>query len=1391
MPVAGVVWQTLHYLVGFQRLGFDVVLRRGARADAVDADARARRTTAPPSPPPSSPTCFGRFGLGDRWAYHALHDDGRCYGMSERELPTALRIGRADRQPPRRHRAAARARRDRPARLPRDRPRAAPDRAVRRSSPRRSTSSSRTARSSPSARTTAGPDCGLPVVRALHFRPTRQPVVLDFWLASAGDRRRFTTVGNWRQPWREVTFAARRYTWSKHHEFRRFSTCRRSTGRSVRARAERATTRRPRAACESHGWRVRTRSSFSTTSTRYRDYIGGSRAEFTVAKDQNVRLRTGWFSDRSATYLAAGRPVVTQDTASATCCRPGRAFRVHRPSTRRRRGRADLRADYPSARRAAEIARESLRRDVVLGRLLDDVGVSVRRPAPTRPAAVTISFSLPMSTTAAAPELGEPSRPSSLDRCRSARRPRVRRAACEHRRRHARQSRPHPPLPRERAGEHGRRRSSSSSSTTARPTDPRSYLTHAGASQPARPRAPERGEPRLRRPPATRGSRPLAATCSSCSTTTRSCPRAGSIRLAARLDDRGRARRTGDEPDRQRGRDRRRSYDTYGELSARLASERRSTHAAARSTSSARRCSASRCAATSSSGSGRSTSASSVGHVRGRRLRRAHRPRRLPRRLRRGRVRPPLRRGVVRRALRRRARTRSCFDANRRRFEEKWGTPWQPLRRRHSDPSTRVMSERVRRAVTATLPRRRDGHRREQGRRRALELAGRRGLGTSRRLEDGVYAGHHPADARTRSRSSRPCGSAEGRIRPTADQLLVAGPLRRPPRAPGSRCARFTTTKPASSMRSGIVDDEPAARPPPARRASPGTHSLVDRRHQSRRAVAAHRARSGSRGREKHTRGITGGRVGASHPRFADGRWGTDGRSRMLADRALVERVRERTLAVVPRGGLVASSVGATSASSAGGSRRGALPGGRGRTVRRLPGERRGGSGAVAEAQIAGHSVRRVPGHCVLVARVLSAAGVVARARLVWSATTVRSTSSRGSTKARPEAHEATLDSPLRLPQPPRRPPGRRRGVRARASSRDARLRRLRADLPGEGRPAARHRSVAHLGHLRRARRRVAGRVLHLHRRLRLRLAVRDDRTTRSSTPSTARRSSRQSSPTSSTSSTRCSSATTSSARSRNTLPDAPIVYTLHEFLPICHRHGQMVRTIDRASSATSLAAALPRMLPGHLAADLLPAQALHPVALRARRPLPRAEPVPARRYVDWGIPREQDRRRGVRPPPPRPMPAATIARSGRATASASSASSAVQGRRRAARGDAALLGTTTRRIDAARRPMSRGDRERRSDRRRPHALRPRRQPRPPAGHVPERVPASCSSGRRATSRSSAAYDHDDAAALMAERRLGRRAVDLVGELAARDPGGVPCTAGRSSAATSAAWPRR
>ncbi|HZD06044.1 MAG TPA: hypothetical protein VE173_14130, partial [Longimicrobiales bacterium] len=80
MPVPGVLWQTVHYLVGLQRLGYDVTY--------VEAHARTPSMfTREPGDPGSRPAAgflhdvLSRFGFGDRWAFHALHDDGACYGM--------------------------------------------------------------------------------------------------------------------------------------------------------------------------------------------------------------------------------------------------------------------------------------------------------------------------------------------------------------------------------------------------------------------------------------------------------------------------------------------------------------------------------------------------------------------------------------------------------------------------------------------------------------------------------------------------------------------------------------------------------------------------------------------------------------------------------------------------------------------------------------------------------------------------------------------------------------------------------------------------------------------------------------------------------------------------------------------------------------------------------------------------------------------------------------------------------------------------------------------------------------------------------------------------------------------------------------------------------------
>src|SRR5207244_8093656 len=85
IPVAGVVWQTVHYLVGFERLGFDPYY--------VEAHARTPGMLMRDKGDDSSSLAASfigetltRFGLAGRWAYHALHDDGRLYGMTEGQL---------------------------------------------------------------------------------------------------------------------------------------------------------------------------------------------------------------------------------------------------------------------------------------------------------------------------------------------------------------------------------------------------------------------------------------------------------------------------------------------------------------------------------------------------------------------------------------------------------------------------------------------------------------------------------------------------------------------------------------------------------------------------------------------------------------------------------------------------------------------------------------------------------------------------------------------------------------------------------------------------------------------------------------------------------------------------------------------------------------------------------------------------------------------------------------------------------------------------------------------------------------------------------------------------------------------------------------------------------
>ena len=122
---------------------------------------------------------------------------------------------------------------------------------------------------------------------------------------------------------------------------------------------------------ESHGWRYIHTAEISTDVDSYRTYIQRSRGEFTVAKDQNIRLRSGWFSDRSASYLAAGRPVITQETGFSNVLPTGRGLLSFQTMDDALAAVDSVESDYANhAEAAREIATEHFSAETVLTSLM-------------------------------------------------------------------------------------------------------------------------------------------------------------------------------------------------------------------------------------------------------------------------------------------------------------------------------------------------------------------------------------------------------------------------------------------------------------------------------------------------------------------------------------------------------------------------------------------------------------------------------------------------------------------------------------------------------------------------------------------------------------------------------------------------------------------------------------------------------------------------------------------------------------------------------------------------------------------------------------------------------------------------------------------------------------
>jgi hypothetical protein len=371
-PLAGVTYQFLHYLIALRRLGYDPYYVEDSgrwvydpRLNDLSPDASGNVAAVAP--------VLEAHGFGQRWAFRGHYPGGRCYGMTEEQL---LRL----------YREADAFLNVTGAQEIRDEHLACPRRVYVESDPFASQvrvaagdAATIAALAAHDTHFTFGenlgaPDCYVPLER-FRWLPTRQPVLLDLWAGpDAAGGSAYTTITTWHNKGKNVTYRGDTYYWTKDREFERFLDIprRRAVAFELAAGVDEAVGRRLR----EHGWRQVDSVAISRDVGRYRDYIRGSRGEFTVARDQYVRPRTGWFSDRSACYLAAGRPVITQETGFSKVLSTGKGLFAFKTMEDVLAAVDAVESDYEGNCRAArEIAAEFFAAEKVVGRLLEGAGL--------------------------------------------------------------------------------------------------------------------------------------------------------------------------------------------------------------------------------------------------------------------------------------------------------------------------------------------------------------------------------------------------------------------------------------------------------------------------------------------------------------------------------------------------------------------------------------------------------------------------------------------------------------------------------------------------------------------------------------------------------------------------------------------------------------------------------------------------------------------------------------------------------------------------------------------------------------------------------------------------------------------------------------------------------
>jgi hypothetical protein len=372
-PLAGVTYQFLHFLIGLRRLGYDPYYIEDSGRWIYDPALNDLSPDATNNLNAVVPV-LEAHGFKERWAFRGNYPGGRCYGMSEenilrlyREAAAFLNVTGA--QELREEHMACRRR----IYVETD-PVAAQIKVA------QGNKETIAALKAHDTHFSYGgnfgkPDCRVPL-EGFNWLPTVQPVVLDLWKNNLHEANgaAFNTIATWHNKGKDIVYNGQTYHWSKDREFKKILDLPKL--RDVPFELAVGVDDKNRQLLQANQWRVTDPIKLSSDTASYREFILKSRGEFTVAKDQNIRLRSGWFSDRSACYLAASRPVINQDTAFGSYLPTGKGLFSFQTMEDILVAIDNIESDYEGNCRASrEIAAEHFAAEKVLKSLMTRAGL--------------------------------------------------------------------------------------------------------------------------------------------------------------------------------------------------------------------------------------------------------------------------------------------------------------------------------------------------------------------------------------------------------------------------------------------------------------------------------------------------------------------------------------------------------------------------------------------------------------------------------------------------------------------------------------------------------------------------------------------------------------------------------------------------------------------------------------------------------------------------------------------------------------------------------------------------------------------------------------------------------------------------------------------------------